>query len=110
MAQFDVSAARSKFPALSQDQVFFDNAGGSQTLGTVVDSIHKYLTNNNVQLGATYRVGQLATARYNDGFAAAAKYVNAQEDEIGTLPLFIVSPCGCPSCTSIDSPAIWDGW
>ncbi|KAK8114498.1 aminotransferase class-V [Apiospora kogelbergensis] len=82
MAQFDVSAARSKFPALSQDQVFFDNAGGSQTLGTVVDSIHKYLTNNNVQLGATYRVGQLATARYNDGFAAAAKYVNAQEDEI----------------------------
>lgn len=28
-----------KFPALQQDQVFFDNAGGSQTLGTVIDSI-----------------------------------------------------------------------
>ncbi|KAK7941124.1 PLP-dependent transferase [Apiospora aurea] len=82
MSQFDVTAARSKFPALSQDQVFFDNAGGSQTLGTVVDSICQYLTNNNVQLGATYRVGKLATARYNDGFAAAAKYVNAQEGEI----------------------------
>ncbi|KAK7907883.1 cysteine desulfurase protein [Apiospora marii] len=82
MAQFDVTAARSKFPALNQDQVYFDNAGGSQTLGTVVDSICQYLTNNNVQLGATYRVGKLATARYNDGFASAAKYVNAQEDEI----------------------------
>ncbi|KAK8138455.1 hypothetical protein PG984_001835 [Apiospora sp. TS-2023a] len=82
MAQLDVTAARSKFPALNQDQVYFDNAGGSQTLGTVVDSICQYLTNNNVQLGATYRVGKLATARYNDGFAAAAKYVNAQEDEI----------------------------
>ncbi|KAK6864663.1 aminotransferase class-V [Apiospora arundinis] len=82
MSQFNVTAARSKFPALTQDQIFFDNAGGSQTLGAVVDSICHYLTNNNVQLGATYRVGKLATARYNEGFAAAAKYVNAQEDEI----------------------------
>lgn len=87
MSQFNVTAARSKFPALTQDQIFFDNAGGSQTLGAVVDSICHYLTNNNVQLGATYRVGKLATARYNEGFAAAAKYVNAQEDEIGMLPL-----------------------
>ncbi|EQB54685.1 aminotransferase class-V [Colletotrichum gloeosporioides Cg-14] len=37
-AQIDIAATRAKFPALSQDQVFFDNAGGSQTLGTVIDS------------------------------------------------------------------------
>lgn len=33
----DVKQVRGGFPALSQDQVYFDNAGGSQTLGTVID-------------------------------------------------------------------------
>lgn len=80
---FDISAVRAQFPALSQDQVYLDNAGGSQTLGSVVDLICQYLTRTNVQLGATYAVGKLATARYNAGFTAAAKYINAGEDEIG---------------------------
>lgn len=35
---FNVTAARQHFPALKQDQVFFDNAGGSQVLKEVVDS------------------------------------------------------------------------
>jgi selenocysteine lyase/cysteine desulfurase len=71
---FDISNARSRFPALQQDQVFLDNAGGSQALGTVIDSyvhpempwveqstgklIHRritqYLSKTNVQLGASY--------------------------------------------------------
>jgi selenocysteine lyase/cysteine desulfurase len=38
MSSFDVKNVRSKFPALAEDQVFFDNAGGSQTLGTVIES------------------------------------------------------------------------
>lgn len=82
MASFDISAARSKFPALIQDQVFLDNAGGSQTLGTVIESISQYLSNNNVQLGATYRVGKISTARYSAAFVAGAKYIHAHEDEI----------------------------
>lgn len=35
---FDVAKARERFPALKQDQVFLDNAGGSQALGDVIDS------------------------------------------------------------------------
>jgi selenocysteine lyase/cysteine desulfurase len=35
---FEISKAREHFPALEQDQVFLDNAGGSQTLGDVIDS------------------------------------------------------------------------
>jgi hypothetical protein len=35
---FNIKTAREQFPALKQPQVFFDNAGGSQTLGTVIDS------------------------------------------------------------------------
>ena len=37
-ASYDVTSARKEFPALSERQVFFDNAGGSQTLGTVIES------------------------------------------------------------------------
>ena len=34
----DETLTRAKFPALKQPQVFIDNAGGSQVLGTVIDS------------------------------------------------------------------------
>jgi selenocysteine lyase/cysteine desulfurase len=38
---FDISKSREHFPALQQDQVFLDNAGGSQALGDVIDSLVK---------------------------------------------------------------------
>ncbi|PMD38894.1 PLP-dependent transferase [Hyaloscypha variabilis F] len=79
---FDIAMARSKFPALNQPQVFFDNAGGSQTLGAVIDSITNYLSKTNVQLGATYAIGKKSTSLYSAGYAAAAKYINASRDNI----------------------------
>ncbi|KAI0417963.1 aminotransferase class-V [Xylaria grammica] len=82
MSNFDIETVRSQFPALAGDQVFFDNAGGSQTLGTVIEAIRDYLSRTNVQLGASYKTGKLATERYEAGFAAAARYVNADKDDI----------------------------
>ncbi|KAI3320031.1 PLP-dependent transferase [Xylariaceae sp. AK1471] len=82
MSNFDVKNVRSKFPALTEDQVFFDNAGGSQTLGTVIESIRDYLSRTNVQLGASYKTGKLSTERYDAGVAAGARYINAEESEI----------------------------
>ncbi|KAI9048105.1 hypothetical protein LZ554_007901 [Drepanopeziza brunnea f. sp. 'monogermtubi'] len=82
MGSFDVATARDKFPALQQRQVFLDNAGGSQTLGTVIDSICNYLSKTNVQLGASYAVGKKSNALYKDGYIAAAKYINASADNI----------------------------
>ncbi|PSR88947.1 cysteine desulfurase [Coniella lustricola] len=73
---------RGSFPALARDQVFFDNAGGSQTLGTVIDAIRDYLVGSNVQLGATYATGKRANASYENAYQAAAKYINASRDEI----------------------------
>jgi selenocysteine lyase/cysteine desulfurase len=35
---FDVESARKQFPALGSAQIYFDNAGGSQVLGEVIDS------------------------------------------------------------------------
>ena len=38
-SDFDIAKSRAQFPALQQDhQVYFDNAGGSQVLGTVAAS------------------------------------------------------------------------
>ena len=53
-------------------------------IGILINSrISGYLIQSNVQLGATYEVGTKATAAYNEGYAAAAKYINASEEEIG---------------------------
>ncbi|KAI1158950.1 aminotransferase class-V [Nemania serpens] len=80
MSDFDIEAVRSQFPALAEDQVFFDNAGGSQTLGTVIEAIRDYLSRTNVQLGASYKTGKASTERYDAGFAAGTRYVNAEEE------------------------------
>ena len=47
------------------------------------ESITTYLSKTNVQLGASYAIGQRSTALYNGGYAAAAKYINTSEDNIG---------------------------
>ncbi|KAJ5887418.1 Pyridoxal phosphate-dependent transferase major region subdomain 2, partial [Penicillium taxi] len=79
---FDVNVARTFFPALQQEQVYMDNAGGSQVLASVADSIHSYLLNRNVQLGATYKVSKESTAAYTEGYKSAASFINAQPEEI----------------------------
>ncbi|KXG54415.1 Pyridoxal phosphate-dependent transferase, major region, subdomain 1 [Penicillium griseofulvum] len=78
----DVSAARSRFPALQQEQVYMDNAGGSQVLDTVADSIRSYLLNTNVQLGASYKVSQISTNAYDNAYKVAAGFINAAPEEI----------------------------
>ncbi|ESZ98562.1 hypothetical protein SBOR_1012 [Sclerotinia borealis F-4128] len=82
MSSYDITAVRERFPALLKKQVYLDNAGGSQTLGTVIDSIHDYLINSNVQLGGSYNVGKQANTSYAAGYEAAAKYINASPSNI----------------------------
>ncbi|KAI1310382.1 aminotransferase class-V [Xylaria venustula] len=82
MGDFDIEAVRSQFPGLAQDQIFFDNAGGSQTLGAVIEAIRDYLSHTNVQLGANYKTGKSSTERYEAGFAAGARYINAETSDI----------------------------
>lgn len=80
--QLNESKVRERFPALHQPQIFFDNAGGSQTLGTVIDSIKDYLSGNNAQLGGSYATSQRATASYQEAHRAGARFINAHSDEI----------------------------
>lgn len=78
----DITRVRRQFPALARDQVFFDNAGGSQVLQSVIDSISSYLLGSNVQLGASYKTAVDATTSYNHGFEAVASYINATPSDI----------------------------
>lgn len=83
MSDFDLDYVRRQFPALASGFVYMDNAGGSQTLGAVVDNISEYLLTSDVQLGASYEISQLADARVQDGTQAMATYINAAHtDEV----------------------------
>jgi cysteine desulfurase family protein (TIGR01976 family) len=68
---------RSQFPALAGEWIFFDNAGGSQTLASVTRRIQDYLTSSDVQLGASYEISRIAGTRVSEAAAAMATYVNA---------------------------------
>lgn len=48
----------------------------------IPSSIYSYLLNTNVQLGATYKTSQISTAAYEDGYKAAAGFVNARPEEV----------------------------
>ncbi len=76
-----VNYVRKQFPALKKNFVFMDNAGGSQTLGRVMNRITHYLTNYDVQLGASYQVSSDAGKALKDTHKTLAKFINAKRTE-----------------------------
>ena len=61
--------------------ILMDNAGGSQTLQTVVDRIGHYLIHHDVQLGASYGTSAEAGLVLDDAVAAVQLWINAQAKE-----------------------------
>ncbi len=55
--QFPLEAVRACFPSIvsNKDYIFSENAGGSQVLGSVADTMRDYLLNTNVQMGECAR-------------------------------------------------------
>lgn len=82
-APLDLSFVRAQFPSLADGFAFLDNAGGSQTLGRVIDRIADYLRTTNVQMGASYAVSERAGARMQEAQQRMAAFVNASRpDEV----------------------------
>ncbi|RMZ78426.1 hypothetical protein DV738_g3854, partial [Chaetothyriales sp. CBS 135597] len=82
-SSLDIAQVRASFPALStSQQIYMDNAGGSQVLGTVIDSISQYYRNNNVQIGATYPISQKSTTGFSKAYEVGARYINAKPEQI----------------------------
>ena len=96
---FDIDWVREQFPALKNNMVFMDNAGGSQTLKPVIDRITEYLTHYDVQLGASYKTSQLASENLDQSKKSVQNWLNAKHPEevmIGsstTMLLRILSIC-----------------
>ena len=108
----DLGAVRAAFPSLADGEVFLDNAGGSQTLGVVVERMVDYLLTSNVQHGASYATSRLALDRFDEGVAAMARWVNAASpDEIvmGPSTTSLLDTCTvpvtfeCSMCTTSSS-------
>jgi cysteine desulfurase family protein (TIGR01976 family) len=70
---------RGQFPSLSGEWTFMDNAGGSQILQPVVNKINEYMIHSNVQLGASYKVSQIATDRVLEAHKMTAEFINARD-------------------------------
>ena len=77
----DLDFVRKQFPALEQDFIYMDNAGGSQCLETVAERISGYLLHHNVQLGASYRVSREAGEKLNFVKKKLAQYINCERPE-----------------------------
>ncbi len=81
MTQLDMAYVQSQFPGLTQDWVFFDNAGGAQIAQPALDRMVEFLTHRNVQIGGSYAVSQAAADALMTGRRAAARLVNAARPE-----------------------------
>lgn len=95
----DTDFVKTQFPALRNDFIFMDNAGGSQVTKHVIDNIRDYLVNFNVQLGASYEISALAGVKLKKITRHLANMINAgdpREVIVGpssTMLLRILSIC-----------------
>ena len=79
----DLDFVREQFPALSNEWIFMDNAGGSQILKGCVANINEYYYANNVQLGGSYELSQAASRAFSEGREKISMLFNAKSaDEI----------------------------
>lgn len=81
MTSLDMDHVRSRFPGLTSDWVFLDNAGGSQICQPALDRVVEFLTHRNVQIGGSYAVSQAAAEALQMGREAAQTLVNASRPE-----------------------------
>ncbi len=81
MSHLNLDLIRAEFPALNNDCIYLDNAGGSQVLKRVANRIHDYLLTTSVQLGASYAQSQAASEKVLSARRSIAELINAYHDE-----------------------------
>lgn len=73
---------RAAFPALADELVFLENAGGSQVPAVVADAIRDYMLHSYVQLGAGYERSQRATATVDAAHAWIGRLMRASKGHV----------------------------
>jgi len=85
---FDVHAVRNNFPSLKQTMegrqvVFFDNPGGTQVPGSVVDAMTRYLFQDNANHGGAFKTSRQSDAMIEEAHRAMADMLGAASpDEV----------------------------
>lgn len=77
----DIELIRSKFPALAQSRLFFDNPAGSQIVQTAIDRMNDYLVNSNSNRGGTFKNSRESDQILDMGRARSADFLNAERSE-----------------------------
>lgn len=80
--EFDVQFARSQFPDTCWDWAFFENAGGAFVPTSVIQRMTAYMSENQVQPGATFGPSAKAQERMTLGHRLMAEMIGADTDEV----------------------------
>jgi cysteine desulfurase family protein (TIGR01976 family) len=114
MSHLNLDLIRAEFPALNDDCVYLDNAGGSQVLKRVADRIRDYLLTTSVQLGASYAQSQSASEKVLSARRSIAELINAyHHDEVvmggsTTGLMFLLTQAILPSIREGDEIIVTD--
>jgi cysteine desulfurase family protein (TIGR01976 family) len=79
---FDVDAVRARFTALQRPLAFFDGPGGTQMPDEVVDTIARYLHEDNANLGGAFETSRRSDAVVTAARLAAASFLGCTADEV----------------------------
>ena len=82
----DVEYCRGHFPALGDDWVFLENAGGTLVPDQVIARLNQFTRDCQVQPGEGYPASDQGAARIAQGRAGLAALINAEPDEIVVGP------------------------
>src|SRR5579863_10300765 len=77
----NVNTVRSHFPALAAETIYFDNPGGTQVAGEVIQRIQQYLQYTNANHGGEFRTSRESDATTADARQAVADFLHAARPE-----------------------------
>jgi cysteine desulfurase family protein (TIGR01976 family) len=78
----DLTAVRSRFPALASGAAFFDGPGGSQVPQSVLDAVAGYLRESNANLGGAFPTSRASDHVMERARAAAADFTGGEPEGI----------------------------
>jgi cysteine desulfurase family protein (TIGR01976 family) len=78
----DLTAVRSRFPALASGAAFFDGPGGSQVPQSVIDAVAGYLRESNANLGGAFPTSRASDDLMERARAAAADFTGGEPEGI----------------------------
>ena len=82
MQSLDTAFVRKQFPPLANGWAFFENAGGSYVPQSVIDRVHGYMSDLQLQPSWTFGPSADAVARIAEGKRLMAAMIGAEAEEV----------------------------